>query len=169
MAGRLAWILAGGAAIAAGMAFQGDMFGNDRDNRPSVEVRSGGDKALSDKKVDGVVERIIEEKIAEAKVVDENGDPVDLDSAVMKELASAVTELVKANGALALMTIGKDPPQEQLEAAEKRVDVAQVRVDELTDKIDFAKNQSKEQRDEQKDRIRKQVRDEVRRAIDGGA
>lgn len=169
MAGRLAWILAGGAAIVAGMAFQGDMFGNDGKDHPTVEIRSHDGKELTDQKVGGVVDRIIQQKIAESKVIDENGDPVEVDSEVMKELASAVSELVKANGALALMTIGKDPPKEQMDAAQRRIDEAQARVDALSDQIDAAKDQSEEQRDDQKDRIRKQVRDEVRRAMRGGA
>ncbi|MEP7315560.1 MAG: hypothetical protein ABI667_02585 [Sphingomicrobium sp.] len=168
MAGRLAWILAGGAAIVAGMAFQGDMFSDGSDRRPTVEIRSDQGKALSEEKVDGLVDRIIQEKIAESQVVDDNGDPVDVDSAVMKELASAVTELVKANGALALMTIGKDPAKAQIDEAQQRIDDAQARVDALTDQLDAAKKQSQVQRDDQKNRIREQVRDEVRRAVRSG-
>ena len=58
MAGRFAWIMAGGAAILAGMAFQGDLFDGDSDKRPSVTIQHEGDRKGGD--VESRVERIVE-------------------------------------------------------------------------------------------------------------
>lgn len=167
MAGRLAWILAGGAAIVAGMAFQGNVF-DEIGDEPRVVVRSGDSKSLSNEKVDGLVERIVEEKIAEAQVIDKDGEPVEVDSAVMKQLAAAATELVKAEAALAILTIGKEPSEEARKVAERRIEAAQTRVDALGKQIETAGDRQGIQRDTQRERIRNEIREEVRSAMRDG-
>ena len=165
MAGRFAWIMAGGAAILAGMAFQGDLFDGDGDGdkRPSVTIQHDGDRKDGD--VESRVERIVEEKIANAPVVDGDGEPIEVSRVVREELASAVTEKIKAEAALALLTMKSEPSADNVAAAEARVTAADARVDAIEARLDAAKDARDSVDAAERERIRAEVRDAVRDAV----
>jgi hypothetical protein len=167
MAGRFAWILAGGVAVLAGMAYQFDAF-DDNERETRVEVRSDTPRGLADDRIDGLVERIVEQKLSEARVVDADGEPVAVDSAAMRTLASAVTELVKAETALALLSVDGEPSDAARTAAERRIEAAQARVDAIGEQIETATDRDGRVRDAQRQRIRDEIREEVRTAVRGG-
>ena len=146
MAGRLAWVLAGGAAIIGGMAIQdGDMFFSKAD--------------------DSHVDREIDAAVDEARVVREgrsriviNGHPQS-DEAV-RAMTEAVGNLVKAEAALAAAQIGSDDNPEEVAGARAQRDEARARVERLKNAIE-ARDGSQEARAA----IREQVRSEVREAV----
>ncbi|QIK96078.1 hypothetical protein G7076_06090 [Sphingomonas sp. HDW15A] len=96
MAGRLVWILAGGAAIVGGMAMQEDwiQFGSDHDR--VVE------EAITEAKTD-------EGRILSAKIVDGDGRRIEASSDQVDALTNAVSRLVKAEAALAIVEMDSTP------------------------------------------------------------
>lgn len=152
MAGRLAWILAGGAAIVGGMAFQGSNFihlddGDGDEIRRAVEdVRPGA------------------ERDARVKVIVDGERHADVEAEAVKAMTSAVGRLVRAEAALAIAQAGDDP--EEIAQATERRDRARALVDKLAADIERqAEAKSASAGDPAKVRVRDVVRDEVRAAI----
>ena len=149
MAGRLAWIIAGGAAIIGGMAIQdGEMFS------------FGGDDRQFDREVDAAIDGAVavrEERGTPTIVV--NGRPVSEDEAV-RAMTGAVAGLVKAEAALAAAQIGSDEDPAEVAGAREQRDRARAEVERLKAALEAADGSS-----EARDAIRKQVRSEVREAI----
>lgn len=148
MAGRLAWILAGGAAIVGGMAIQdGDMI------------------SFSDGRIDREIDREIDQARDEAASVrDSRRIIVDASSEsgrqAVRAMTDAVADLVKAEAALAAVQIGENDDPEEVAGARAARDRARAEVERLKTELE-ARDGSQATRDE----IRAQVRGEVREAV----
>ncbi len=165
MAGRFAWIMAGGAAILAGMAFQGDLFDDEGSRNSGAKVTVHHDGPAKDDDVAARVERKVEESIADAEVTDGEGRTIELSRVVREELAEAVTEVVKAEAALAMLKIKGAPVKDEIPAAELRVAEAKARMDALEKRIEAERDASETARDAERERIRAEIRAEVRDAM----
>lgn len=162
MAGRFAWIMAGGAAILAGMAFQGDLFDGDGDHRPKITIERDADGDGRPEK--SRIEQAVEEKIANAPVVDDEGRRIEVSRVVREELAAAVTEKVKSEAALALLEVKGNPPADEIAAAKARIAAADARVEAIEARLDAAK----EARSAADSGERQKIRDDVRTAVREG-
>ena len=153
MAGRLAWVLAGGAAIVGGMMIQdGDMF-------------SFSDEFQIDREVDREVDQEIDEAIAEASAVRESGRIVvggrsDPDRQAVRAMTDAVADLVKAETALAAAQIGNNDDPQEVAAARAERDRARAEVERLKTAIE-----TQDGSESARAAIREQVRSEVREAV----
>lgn len=152
MAGRLAWILAGGAAIVGGMVIQdGDMF------------------SFSDERIDREVDREIDQEIDQARdeaaavragrriVIDARSGS---DRQAVRAMTDAVADLVKAEAALAAAQIGGDENAEEVAGARAARDRARAEVERLK-----AELEERDGSQAARDAIREQVRSEVREAV----
>lgn len=147
MAGRLAWILAGGAAVVGGMAIQdGHIFWSESDDRHI------------DREVDEAVDEARAERGERRIVID--GQQVDPDEAAVRAMTDAVADLVKAEAVLAAAQIGSDEDPEEVAAAQARRDRARAEVDRLKAELQARKGSA-----EARQAIREQVRSEVREAV----
>lgn len=147
MAGRLAWILAGGAAVVGGMAIQdGHIFSFSPDDRHI------------DRKVDEAVDEARAERADRRVVID--GQPVDPDEAAVRAMTDAVADLVKAEAALAAAQIGSDDDPAEIAGARAQRDRARAEVERL--KVEM---QDRDGSAETRRAIRDQVRSEVREAV----
>ena len=157
MAGRLAWVLAGGAAIVGGMMIQdGDMFSFSDERQIDRQI---------DREVDHEVDQEVDEAIAEATAApDGRRIIVDGRSATDREavraMTDAVAELVKAETALAAAQIGDNDDPAEVAGARAQRDRARAEVERLKAQIE-AKDGSEAARAA----IREQVRGEVREAV----
>ena len=147
MAGRLAWVLAGGAAIVGGMAIQdGDMLSFDRDD------------SHIDREVDAAVDEATIERQGRSRIVIDGRSEIDEET--VRQMTEAVADLVKAEAALAAAQVGADDDPEELAGARAQRDEARARVDRLKAAM-HARDGSAEARAA----IREQVRSEVREAV----
>lgn len=155
MAGRIAWILAGGAAVVGGMMMQDRvMFGWD-DHEPRVERHA-------EVKVGSIVDDVIDSQTDRLTVVTDDGAAVDVPPEVKRQMAQAVADLVRAEAALAVADV-RDQPRDQMRAARDRRDAARDRVDKLAEQIE-----DREQREDVRDskrEIRDKIRSEIRDAL----
>ena len=148
MAGRLAWILAGGAAIVGGMAIQdGNMFSFGPDDRQ--------------------IDREIDEAVSEARAEREDGRAARIvvpgeggEEAAVRAMTEAVSDLVRAEAALAAVQIGSGEDPAEVARARAERDRARVEVDRLK-----ALLQAQDGSEEARRAIREQVRSEVREAV----
>ena len=154
MAGRLAWILAGGAAVVGGMAIQdGDIFSFQSDDR------------RIDRHVDREVDREVDEAIAKTKERRAGGKIVidgrrASEEQTVRAMTDAVAELVKAEAALAAAQIGSDDDPAEVAGARAQRDRARAEVERLK-----AEMEARDGSQEARDAIRAQVRSEVREAV----
>ena len=167
MAGRLAWIAAGGAAILGGMMFQGDgLFGVD------VRGEDGRDRSVSvhvAEKVEGKTERLVDRMVAEhgddVEYQDHKGRTVELDRETKIKLARAVGDLVKAEARLALFDFKNEEDTPEGRTARKARDDAQATIDRLEAEIKSRTGASPEKGNEVRDDIRREVRQGIQAAI----
>lgn len=151
MAGRIAWILAGGAAVVGGMMMQDRiMFGWDPDE-PKTEHAAKVE-------IGSIVNEVIDDQTDRLTVVDEDGAAIDATPELKKQMAQAVAELVKAEAALAVADF-RDQPRGQMRTARDRRDQAERRVDQLARQL-----KDREQRETVRDR-KHEIRDRVRSEI----
>ena len=127
--GRFGYFLVGGAAIFAGMVVQGD-------------VDLGTDHDGHD--------RIVKSR---------DGADGEIDRATKRALASAVEELVRAEGSLISARMDDETPAAVIKQAEQRRDAAKQAVERLADD---AKAESRGNRDALRQNIRDEIRDAVR-------
>ena len=150
MAGRLAWILAGGAAIVGGMVFQDDWF--------KFESREH-DREVQEAIAEAKAERT---GIVSARIVDGNGQRIEAEPEEVKALTDAVAMLVKAEAALAVAEMGSNPEPGEVAAAKAQRDAARAQVDALKAQI-----KARESAQATSEAVREQVRKDVREAIQG--
>lgn len=155
MAGRLPWILAGGAAIIAGIAVQdSDWFSfEDKRHAERVEAREAridADREARRREVTGVGER--------------KGE---VDPETVRAMTGAVGDLVRTEAALALAEAGDDPAE--IRAARERRDRAKALVDQLKADIQRQAGESADPaaagRDAARAAIRQQVNENVRAEV----
>lgn len=160
MAGRIAWILAGGAAVVGGMMMQDRvMFG--WDDEPRAE-RQRDAKMEARVDVGSIVNEVIDDQTDRLTVVGKDGAAIDATPQLKKQMAQAVAELVKAEAALAVADF-RDQPRDQIRAARDRRDLAERRVDQLARQL-----KDREQREtvgDRKHEIRDRVRSEIRDSL----
>lgn len=163
MAGRIAWILAGGAAIVGGMVMQDKILTGDDPVRHVERKVDREVERATDRKVSSAVDRVIDEQTDRLTVVDGDGQQVDASAEDKKALVAAVAELVKAEAALALADI-RDRPRADMRSARDRRDAAERKVDLLAARIKDAERREsvEDQKHEVRDRIRSEFRDAVR-------
>ena len=154
MAGRAAWILAGGAAIVGGMVFQDDWF--------KFESREH-DRAVAEAISEAKAERIEAREGRAQIVIDADGQRVEADPAQVEALTNAVAMLVKADAALAVAEMGSKPEPGEVAAARAIRDQARAQVDALKAQIQAGKAE-----EVTRDAVRERVREEVREAVNGG-
>jgi hypothetical protein len=150
MAGRLAWILAGGAAIVGGMIVQ------DRE-WISFDDRSHEERVVKAREARSEAERL------RVTVAGERDGEVDPES--VRAMTRAVGDLVRTEAALALAEAGDD--QAEIGAARERRDRAKARVDELKAEIQRQAGDSADEGREAaiRDTVRQEIRDGVRDAV----
>jgi len=149
MAGRLAWIVAGGAAIVGGMVFQDDWFKFESREHDRVVQ-----EAIADAKADKA-------GFVSARIVDGNGRRIEAEPEEVKALTDAVAMLVKAEAALAIAEMGSSPEPGEVEAARAQRDAARAQVDTLKAQVQARKNAAETQ-DAVKERVRQEVHEAVR-------
>ena len=151
MAGRLAWVIAGGAAVVGGMAIQdGHIFSFSPDERHI-------DRAV-DSAVDGAVDGAIDGR--EDRRIGIDGQQGEPDEAAVRAMTDAVADLVKAEAVLAAAQIGSDEDPDEVSAAQAQRDRARAEVDRLKAELQARKGSA-----EARQAIRDQVRSEVREAV----
>lgn len=164
MAGRLAWILAGGAAIVGGMAIQGSNF---------VDFQVGGDEvrtvsqAIEDVRAHEDVARIAEQEARREHrrvTITVDGKRAEtVDPETVRALTDAVASLVKAEAALAVAEISDRPAE--LKVATERRDEAQRLVDQLKTEVQEQAESERAQSDAERQAVRDRIRTEIREAI----
>ena len=152
MAGRLAWIIAGGAAVVGGWAIQDGVnfsFDGDREQEEAIQE---------------AIDEVRREPGINAKVVvpGERRDSKQADT--VEAFTDAVADLVKAETALASARLDQEDDPEGFKAAEVRRDQARVRVEQLRAEIE-AIGEPASARAETRDAVREAVRTEARDAI----
>lgn len=140
MAGRFVHFLVAGAAVAGGMALQGDLKFHEGERGLRVSQARAIDQVRVERRVDRSAER--HEQVIE------------------REIASAVAELVRAEGSLISARLDENLPAAALKRAEARRDAARDAVERLSDD---AKPASADDRDA----LRESIRDSVRGAVRG--
>jgi hypothetical protein len=155
MAGRLPWILAGGAAIVAGIAVQDSDWFSFEDKRHVERSEARETRAEADREARRLRVTVAGER---------NGE---VDSETVRAMTKAVGDLVRTEAALALAEAGDDPAE--IRAARERRDRAQALVDKLKADIERQAGERADPaaagRDAARDAIRQQVRDEVRAEV----
>ena len=147
MAGRLAWVLAGGAAIIGGMAIQdGDMFYFD-----------GRDRQV-DRQIDEAIDEAREVREDRSRIVVAGGSQSEKEA--VRAMTEAVGDLVKAEAALAAAQMGADEDPQEVAGARAQRDEARARVERLKAAIEV-----RDGSEEARAAIREQVRSEVREAV----
>jgi hypothetical protein len=147
MAGRFVYLLVAGAAVAGGMALQGDL----KFNQDEREARVSHARASDQGEVERRVERSAERREARES---ERREQI-----VERQNADAVAELVRDEGSLISAKLDDNIPAAALKQAEARRDAARDAVERLSDE---AKAASADDRDALRESIRDSVRDAVR-------
>ena len=161
MAGRFAYFLIGGAAIAGGMLLQGDLrFDSDSAEHEVVRaVERTVDRSL-DRTVDRTVDRIVDREADRIVIAGE--DQVATTPAAKRALSEAVAELVRAEGSLITLRLDDEIPAAVIKKAEQRRDAARQTVDRLADD---AKAETRGNRDALRENIRDEIREGVRDSV----
>jgi len=152
MAGRLVYLLIGGAAVVGGMFVQGDLGDNgDEVDREVARVATIAQNIGVNWSVDS--------KIDAVGVSD--GDEVAIDATRKRALSEAVAELVRAEGSLITARLDDEMPT-AVRQAEQRRDAARQAVDRLAEDV---RAETRGNRDALRQNIRDDVREGVRSAI----
>ena len=163
MTGRLGYFLVAGAAIFAGMVFQGDVdleseLGDHGDDA-RVERSVSGDRNI-DRKIDRIIDRA-------TRGIDSRGadnEPIEENPVIRRQMAGAIAEYIRAEASLATLKSDDKLPKAVLDQAQHRRDAAREAVDRLADE---AKAVSRDDREEIRENLREEVRDAVQDGVRG--
>lgn len=151
MAGRLVYLLIGGAAVVGGMFVQGDLSINgDEIDRELARVASITENLGVDWSVDSKVDEIVAVRVSD-------GDEAAIDAMRKRALSEAVAELVRAEGSLITARLDDEMPT-AVRQAEQRRDAARQAVDRLADDVRAETGGSR-------DALRQNIRDDVREGV----
>ena len=155
MASRIFWFLIAGFALIGGIILQdgNKIFSWGEEANQSIEQR-----------IEARVDRAIDRSVDEMRVVDSDGEQVDIPVEIKRALADSVARLVKAEAELAVLQV-KDASTDEVEAAQVVRDKARADVETLKAKIESQKELSDEGRQTARDEIRDDGRDEIRDAV----
>ena len=155
MVGRFGYFLVGGAAIFAGMVFQGDVDFDDNDVVVHRIDRSDHGERDFDRRVDRIIDRA-------TRGIDSRGAddrPIEQNPVIRRQMVGAVAEYLRAEISLATAKRDDKLPKAALVQAEQRRDAAKEAVDRLADE---AKAVSRDDREEIREGLREEVRDAVK-------
>ena len=98
------------------------------------------------------------------QVVTSDGQEIEVSPEIKRALAGAVGELVKAETDRAMLKV-RDATEQEIAAADARVDRARGEVDRLKGQIEQQEELAQDQRDANRDEVRDEVRKAVRAAV----
>lgn len=155
MLSRIFWFSVAGIALIAGMVFQGNsIFGwHDR----AHEMR---DSHRADAKIDRIIDRSFEKM----QVIGSDGQEVEVPAETKREMAGAVSRLVKAEADLALARMGDDE-EDEIQSAEARIADARADIDRAKARIKSAERAARSEHDALAEEIKREVREDVRASI----
>ena len=158
MLSRILWIGVAGIAIVAGIAFQdGDRFFGWDDARDHRSSRA-------DRAAESRIDRAIDRSFEKMEVTGADGERVEVSAETKRELAGAVSRLVKAEADLAMLRIG-DGSEEEIKAARARIADARGDIDRVKARINSAERAAETEHDALAEEIRREVREDVRASI----
>ena len=158
MLSRILWIGVAGIAIVAGIAFQdGDRFFGWDDDRSHRSSRA-------DRAAESRIDRAIDRSFEKMEVTGPDGKEVEVSAETKRELADAVSRLVKAEADLAMLRIG-DGSEEEIKAARARIADARGDIDRVKARIKSAERAAETEHDALAEEIRREVREDVRASI----
>lgn len=158
MLSRILWIGVAGIAIVAGIAFQdGDRFFGWDDDRSHRSSRA-------DRAAESRIDRAIDRSFEKMEVTGADGERVEVSAETKRELAGAVSRLVKAEADLAMLRIG-DGSEEEIKAARARIADARGDIDRVKARINSAERAAETEHDALAEEIRREVREDVRASI----
>lgn len=156
MLSRILWISVAGIALVAGMVVQGgSIFG--WDDRAHVSLRA-------DQSFDSKIDRVIDRSFDKMEVTDAEGRKVEVSAETKRDLAGAVSRLVKAEADLAMLRIG-DGSEREIESARDRIADARADIDRAKAQIKSAERAATIERDALREQIQQEVREDVRAAV----
>ena len=155
MLSRIFWISVAGIALVAGMVVQGDsIFGwHDR----AHEIRDSH-------RADSQIDRIIDRSFDKMEVTDAEGRKVEVSAETKRDLAGAVSRLVKAETDLALARMGDDDQQE-MSSARDRIADARADIERLKTQIKSAELAARVEHDAVREEIRREIQEDVRASV----
>ena len=158
MLSRILWVGVAGIAIMAGIAFQdGDRlfgWGDAREHRSSKEERNAESR----------IDRAIDRSFEKLEVTGPDGQEVEVSAETKRELAGAVSRLVKAEADLAMLRIG-DGSEEEIKAARDRIADARADIDRVKARIKTNEQAARTEQDALAEEIRSEVRENVRESV----
>jgi hypothetical protein len=159
MLSRILWIGVAGIAIVAGIAFQdGDRFFGWHDQ--AREHRLSREERAADSRIDRAIDRSFEKM----HVTGPDGEEVEVSAETKRELAGAVSRLVKAEADLAMLRIG-DGNEAEIKAARARIADARGDIDRVKARMKSAERAAHSEHDALAEEIRREVREDVRASI----
>ena len=155
MLSRIMWIGIAVIAIVAGIAFQ--------DGRSMFDWH---DKAhsLKSEHAESRIDRAIDRSFEKMEVIGGDGKEVEVSAETKRELANAVSRLVKAEADLAMLRIG-DGSDEEIAAARAEIADARGDIDRVKVRIKSAEGAAKAEHDALAEEIRRDVRESIRESV----
>mgnify|MGYP003578047865 CR=1 FL=1 len=156
MLSRILWISAAGIALIAGVALQDGnwLFGWDDRHQMSEKER------VEDSRIDRAIDRSFDKM----QVTGSDGQDIDVPVETKRELANAVSRLVKAEADLALLRIG-DGSDKEIEEAEDRIDDARADIERAKAQIKNVERAATVEHDTLREEIQREIREDVRAAV----
>lgn len=153
MLSRIFWFAVAGIALVAGIATQDGIFG-------------WHDKAHSLKSdhAESRIDRAIDRSFEKMQVTGPDGEEVEVSAEAKRELAGAVSRLVKAEAELAMLRIG-DGSEEGIRATRDRIADARGDIDRVKARIKSAERSAADEHDALAAEIKREVREDVRASI----
>jgi hypothetical protein len=159
MLSRILWIGVAGIAIMAGIAFQdGDRFFGWHDE--AREHRLSREERVADSRIDRAIDRSFDKM----EVMGPDGEEVEVSAETKRELAGAVSRLVKAEAELAMLRIG-DGSDQEIKAVRDRIADARGDIERVKVRIKSAEGAAKAEHDALAEEIRSEVREDVRESV----
>ena len=157
MLSRILWISVAGIALLAGIAFQdgGRFLSWDDGPEPSRK---------SERTVEAQIDRAIDRSFDKMSVTGSDGQEIEMPAETKRELAGAVSRLVKAEADLAMLRIG-DASDEELKSARDRIADARADIDRVKAQIKKAEQAATIDGEALSEQIRSEVREDVRASL----
>jgi len=154
MLSRILWISAAGIALVAGILVQdgGSIF---RWHDKAHSLKSEHAEHRMDRAIN---------RFDKMQVTGPDGREVEVPAETKRELANAVSRLVKAETNLALLRID-DGSEREIEATRDRIADARADIDRLKARIKGAERAARAEHDTLREQIRREVREDVRASV----
>ena len=156
MLSRILWIGVAGIAIVAGIALQDGNRIFSWDNDPPHRTSASEHESR--------IDRVIDRSFEKMEVIGPDGEEVEVPAETKRELADAVSDLVKAEADLAMLRIG-DGSDEEIAAARKRIADTRAHIDRVKNRLERAERGPTVDRDAMREQIRREVQEDVRASM----